>query len=49
MGYKRLDYVSKRKGSKQKLNEIDYELPTETDQKLLELIDYDRPTFVRGN
>lgn len=41
MGYKRLDYVSKRKGSKQKLNEIDYELPTETDQKLLELIDYE--------
>ena len=40
MGYKRLDYVSRRKGSKQKLNEIDYELPTETDQKFLELIDY---------
>ena len=38
MGYKRLDYESQRKGSKQKLNEISYEFPYEDNQKLLEII-----------
>ena len=39
-GYKRLDYQSKRKTKKeQTLNEISYELPTNSEPKLLELVD----------